>query len=94
MNCQTPWIGWLLHEWKYIMYFPPLLTDGAGGCWAGHRVKVCRTCGKHISLGIYAAEDTYDGKFWSRVRAARLTELEDLDIEKRIDHDKAEAVTG
>jgi hypothetical protein len=77
MNCKTKWIGWMLHRWKSILWYPPMLSDGAGDCWAGHLISECQTCGLKQSAGIYAAEDLGGGKVWGRMRSANAEELKE-----------------
>ena len=77
MNCKTKWVGWMFHKWNEVVHYPPALSDGAGGCWAGHVVETCEDCGAKHSCGIWAASETIKGKSWSFMRNANSDELKE-----------------
>lgn len=77
MNCKSRFVGWWFHDWKVVLMYPPQLSDGEGGAWAGHRVEQCGDCGKIKYLGIWAASETLNGKSWSFMRSAYPSEIDE-----------------
>jgi hypothetical protein len=77
MDCRTPIVGWMFHDWAKMLIYPALLSDGVGGYWACHLLRRCRTCGKRDSLGIWVCEET-EGyvRYWYVARAATPREIE------------------
>jgi hypothetical protein len=84
MSCpQSPRKHFRWHSWKRILHYPAMLSDGAGGCWAGHLVGHCTQCGVLKDLGIWAAGEDLrmkDGKAWQYMRDARDSEMEEIRI--------------
>lgn len=61
---------WPFHSWdEGVLHFPPELSDGAGGCWAGELILTCSKCGAKHYGGIWAR----DGNgIWSLMRPSRI----------------------
>lgn len=61
---------WPFHGWirPGTMYYPGLLSDGAGSGWAGELVQTCRLCGQRRSLGVWLRDED---SFWAYARACR-----------------------
>lgn len=70
MFCPKRKSNWFpFHQWdKGILHYPPLLSDGAGGCWAGEMIYTCALCGAKHYDGVYARDE--EGR-WMFMRPSR-----------------------
>lgn len=70
MLCPKRTSVWFpFHRWdKGVIHYPPMLSDGAGGCWCGELIETCIQCGKEHSRGVYARDEE---NRWSWMGPAR-----------------------